>query len=132
MLENSRHKQLWDFNIQCDHEIEHRRPDLIIVDKEKETSCIIDIVVPVDNRVGKMELEKILKYQDLKMGLSRMLTLNQVEVIPIVVGALGTVSKRLGGFLEKIGTVIPIEMLQKIVLLGTARIIKRVMDMKHI
>ena len=82
--------------------------------------------------MGTKELEKILKYQDLKMELSRMWTLNQVEVIPIVVGALGMVSKRLEGFLEKIGTVIPIEMLQKIVLLGTARIIRRVVDMKDI
>ena len=80
--------------------------------------------------MGTKELEKILKYQDLKMEISRMWTLNQVEVIPIVVGALGTVSKRLEGFLEKIGTVIPTEMLQKTVLLGTARIIRRVMDTK--
>ena len=132
VLENSCHKLLWDFNIQCDHEIEHRRPDLIIVDKEKKTACIIDIAVPGDNRVGTKELEKILKYQDLKMELSRMWTLNQVEVIPIVVGALGTVSKRLEGFLEKIGTVIPVEMLQKAALLQIARIIQRVMDMKDI
>ena len=130
VLENSNQKLLWDFNIQCDHEMEHRRPDLIIVDKEKKTACIIDIAVPGDNRVGTKELEKILKYQDLKMELSRMWTLNQVEVIPIVVGALRTVSKRLEAFLEKIGTVIPVEMLQKIALLGTARIIRRTIDMK--
>ena len=55
-----------------------------------------------------------------------------MEVIPIVVGALGTVSIRLGGFLEKIGTVIPMEMLRKTVLFGTGRIIRRVMGMKHI
>ena len=111
VLENS-HKLLWDFNIQCDHKIEHSRPDLIIVDKERNTACIIDIAVPGDNRVGTNELEKILKYQDLKMEISRMWPINQVEVIPIVVGALGTVSKRLEGlFLEKIGAVIPVEML---------------------
>ena len=132
VLENSHHKLLWDFNIQCDHEIEHRRPDLIIVDKEKKTACIIDIAVPGDNWVGTKELEKIFKYQDLKMEISRMWTLNQVEVTLIVVGALGTVSKRLEGFLEKIGAVIPVEMLQKTVLLGTARIIRRVVDMKDI
>ena len=74
--------------IKCDHEIQYRRPDLIIVDIEKKTACIVDIAVPGDNRVGTKELEKVLKYQDLKMELSRMWTLNQVEVIPIVVGAL--------------------------------------------
>ena len=66
------------------------------------------------------------------MEISRMWTLNQEEVIPIVVGALGTVSKRLEGLLEKSGTLIPVEMLQKTVLLGTARIIRRDMDMKNI
>ena len=55
-----------------------------------------------------------------------------MEVITIDVGALGTISKRLEGFLEKIGTAIPVEMLQKTVLLGTARIIRRVMDTKDI
>ena len=50
------------------------------------------------------------------MEISRMWILNQVEVLPIVVGALGTVSKRLEGFLEKIEIEIPVEMLQKTVL----------------
>ena len=130
MLENSHHKLLWNFDIQCDHEIEHRRPDLIIVDKRKKTACVIDIAVPGFNRMGTKELEKKLKHQDLKMKISRIWMLNQVEVIPIVVGALGTVSKRLEGFSEKIGIVIPVEMLQKTVVLGTARIIRRVIDIK--
>ena len=132
VLENSHHNLLWDFNIQCDHKIEHRRPDLIIVDKEEKTACIIDIAVSGDNRVGTKKLEKILKYQDLKMKILRMWTLNQVEIILIVVGALGTVLKRLEEFLEKIVTVIPVEKLRKTVLLGTARIIRRVMNMKEI
>ena len=77
-------------------------------------------------------MEKILKYQDLKREISRMWTLNQVEIMPIVVGVLGTVSKKLEGFLEKTGTIIPLAMLQKTVLLGTTRIIRRVLDMKEI
>ena len=129
---DSHHKLSWNFNIQCDHEIEHRKPDLFIVDKEKKTVCIIDIAVPGDNRVGTKELEKILKYQDLKMEISRIWTLNQVEVITTVAGALGTISKRLEGFLEKIGIAIPVEMLQETVLLETPRINRRVMDTKDI
>ena len=46
LLENGHHKLLWDFNIQCDHETEHSRLDLVIVDKEKKTMCIIDIALP--------------------------------------------------------------------------------------
>ena len=36
VLENDTHKLLWDFNIQTDHLIPGRRPDLIISNKKKE------------------------------------------------------------------------------------------------
>ena len=36
VLENATHKLLWDFNIQMDHLIPARRPDLIINKKEKK------------------------------------------------------------------------------------------------
>ena len=36
VLENDSHKLLWDFNIQTDHLIPTRRPDLIIINKKKE------------------------------------------------------------------------------------------------
>ena len=36
VLENDTHKLLWDFNIQTDHLIPARRPDLIIIKKRKE------------------------------------------------------------------------------------------------
>ena len=35
VLENDTHKLLWDFNIQTDHLIPTRRPDLIIINKKK-------------------------------------------------------------------------------------------------
>ena len=36
VLENDTHKLLWDFNIQTDHLIPARRPDLIIINKKRE------------------------------------------------------------------------------------------------
>ena len=36
VLENDLHKLLWDFNIQTDHLIPARRPDIIIINKKKE------------------------------------------------------------------------------------------------
>ena len=36
VLENDTHKLLWDFNIQTDHLIRARRPDLIIINKKKK------------------------------------------------------------------------------------------------
>ena len=36
VLENDTHKLLWDFDIQTDHLISARRPDLIIINKKKK------------------------------------------------------------------------------------------------
>ena len=36
VLENDTHKLLWDFDIQTDHLISARRPDLIIINNKKE------------------------------------------------------------------------------------------------
>ena len=36
VLENDTHKLLWDFNIQTDHLISARRPDLIVINKTKK------------------------------------------------------------------------------------------------
>ena len=49
---------LWDFEVQTDHHIEARRPDLIIVDKEKKTCQIVDFAIPGDHRVEMKEREK--------------------------------------------------------------------------
>ena len=36
VLENNTHKLLWDFDIQTDHLISDRRPDLIIINNNKK------------------------------------------------------------------------------------------------
>ena len=63
--ENERYKILWDFNIQTEHVIEARRPDMIVIDKETKFAKIIDFAIPYDSRVNSKEVEKIEKYQDL-------------------------------------------------------------------
>ena len=52
VLENDSHKLLWDFNIQTDHLIPARRPDLIIINKRKRISKIVDFAVPADHRIN--------------------------------------------------------------------------------
>ena len=39
VLENETHKILWDFDIQTDHQISARRPDLVIINKKKMESA---------------------------------------------------------------------------------------------
>jgi hypothetical protein len=40
VLENEESKILRDFNIQCDHVIEARMPDIVVIDKDKE--CLVN------------------------------------------------------------------------------------------
>ena len=58
VLENDSHKLLWDFNIQTDHLIPARRPDLIIINKRKRICKIVDFAVPADHRINLKESEK--------------------------------------------------------------------------
>ena len=65
--ENDEVNLLWDVNIQCDHVIEARRPDIVVVNKQERKCTIIDIALPADKRIGEKENEKVEKYQDLKI-----------------------------------------------------------------
>ena len=65
VLENDTHKLRWDFNIQKDHLISARRPDLLIINKKKRTCKIVDFAVPANHRINLIECEKKDKYLDL-------------------------------------------------------------------
>ena len=65
VLENDSHKLLWYFNIQTDHLIPARRPDLIIINKRRRICKIVDFAVPVDHRINLKVSEKKDKYLDL-------------------------------------------------------------------
>ena len=49
VLEKDTHKLLWDFDIHTDPLISTRRPDLIIINKKKRISKIVDFAVPDDH-----------------------------------------------------------------------------------
>ena len=70
VLKNETHKLLWDFEIQTDHLISARQPDLLIVHK-KRTNRIVDFAVPVDHKVKLKESEKKVKYIDLARELKK-------------------------------------------------------------
>jgi len=127
VLENEDYKILWDFSIQTDHVIEARRPDLVVVDKKKRTCKIIDFAVPGDSRIEDKEKEKVEKYQDLARELQKIWNV-RVKVIPLVVGSLGAIPRQFGNRLKDIGITAEIGQVQKTVLLGTARILRKVLE----
>jgi len=127
VLENEDYKILWDFSIQTDHVIEARRPDLVVVDKKDRTCKIIDVAVPGDSRIEEKEKEKIEKYQDPGRELKKIWNV-RMKIIPLVVGSLGAIPKQFDKRLKEIGISVGIGQVQKTVLLGTARILRKVLE----
>ena len=128
VIENEEVKILWDVMIQCDREIKARKPDIVVVNKNERSCAIIDIAIPGDIRVSEKEKEKIERYQELKREIKRMWNIRSITVIPVVVGALGSTSKKLKKCIVELGVIINTALLQKAALLGTARILRKVLD----
>ena len=120
------HKLLWDFNIQADHLIPARRPDLKIINKEERISKIVDFAVPADNRINLKECAKKDKYIDLAREVKKLWNMN-VVIVPIMIGALGTITKGLLKGLEDLEVGARVETIQMTALQKTARILKRIL-----
>ena len=101
VMENNEVKILCYFNVETEHVIVHGRPDIVVLEKKEKKALLIDIAVAGDVRVEEKEEEKVAKYQCLAREVKRLRQLKSVNVIPVVV-------------------------LQKVDLLGTARILRRV------
>ena len=115
--------------IQCDRAVQARRPDIVVVDKEKKDVKIIDTAIPGDNRVKGKEQEKIEKYQQLKEQIGNLWNMKKVTVIPVVIGALGCISYCFEDHMEKIGIDVKLQVIQKTALQGTARILRQTLSM---
>ena len=129
-VENEEYKLLWDMMIQGDHHIQARKPDIVLLNKKKKEVKIIDIAIPGDTRVREKELEKIEKYQPLRDELARLWGLKKAKVIPVVIGALGVISRKFEGYIKECDDNIRLEVMQKTTLLGTARLLRKVLTME--
>ena len=128
ILENDTHKLLWDFDIQMDHLISARRSDLIIIKKKKRKFAkIVDFAVLADHRIKLKEWEKRDKYLDLAGEFKKLWNM-KVTIIPIVIGAFGTITKGLLKGLEDLEVGGRVETIQTTALLKTARILRRVLE----
>ena len=124
VLEYEDYKLLWDFSVRTDHVIGARRPDLLIIDKRDKSCQIIDVAIPEDNGVRAWkEDKKVEKYQDLARKVRKMWGV-KTKVIPVVVGALGSIPLRLNDNPRAI-----IGLIQRCALLGSAGILRKVLEM---
>ena len=114
-------------NIQTDHVIEAWRLDLAVVDKKEKTCKIIDFAVPADSRIEEREKDQIEKYQDLGRELQKIWNV-KVKTIPLLVGSLGATPKQVGNRLKQIDVTAGTAQAQKTVLIGTALVIRKVLE----
>ena len=128
--ENDKVKLFWDFNVFTDRVIEARRPDIMVLNKETKECLIVDIAVPGDTKVNTKGDEKIEKYRDLSRELGRLWRV-KCRVVPVVVGALGTIATRLSAHLKTLDINLSIETIQKSAILGTARILRKVLEARE-
>ena len=54
--------------------------------------------------------------------------MKRADVVPVVIRALGTVSKKLKKWIERLGIKLKIEHLQKTLILGTARMLRNTLE----
>ena len=100
-----------------------RRPDIVFIDKKEREVVIIDD----DDRVKDKELEKLEKYQLLKDEIAKVWRMQKFIVVPVVIGALGAVSVNFKEYMKRIGVYVRLEVIQKTALLGTAKILRKVL-----
>ena len=67
------------------------KPDIVVWDKKQKTAKIIEVSVPNDYGLNTSERKKLAKYQDLKNDLRSTWELNDIEIIPVIIGATGLV-----------------------------------------
>ena len=117
---------VYDQIIQTTRPIGANRPDLVVRDLSSRKALIIDIACPNDINVIAKESEKISKYQPLCAELRKLWGV-ECEVVPVVVGGLGVISKNLGDHLARIPGCPKRFMCQKIAMLGSERILRSVL-----
>ena len=94
-LANGNVEILWD--VEIEGKIRDNRPDITIKVKDATVWYFVDVTVLQDQRVVMKENEKVNKYLKLaeKAGAEHHV---KVEIISIIIGAMGTIIKRLKSY----------------------------------
>ena len=121
-------KIMWDMRIQTDKVIENLRPDRVVLNKITRKCVLIDTDCPFDTRINEKEQNKIEIYGDLRNEIKRIWKCREVVIVPVIVEALGIISNTFEKWLEKLEIDVQIPLLQKACLLGTGKILRKVLD----
>ena len=115
---------MWEISIPTDRVIKANRPDLVLVLDDR--ALLLDISVPLDDRVNEKVQEKISKYLPLAAELRRIWN-KKITIVPVIIGALGGESGTSRSHILSLGLhASVIQRLQQCAILGTLRIVRSV------
>ena len=104
-----------------DRDIKANRPGIVVKDKKEKRCMFIDIAVSSESNTLAKFTEKLSKYKDLEIEVSRMWDM-KTETIPVVRWSPDKVTSRIPD--------ISTNEIQKITMLGTAHILRKVLPLK--
>ena len=99
-------------------------------DNNNNKCMLLDAAISGDRNVIKEKAEKIPKYKDLTIESQRIWNV-KAKVIPVIVGATGTISDSFSKYSSNIPGKQEVKERQKIAILGTAHILQKVLIQKY-
>jgi len=87
---------------------------------------LTDVAISGERNVIKKEAKKILNYKDLTIEIQSMWNI-KTKVIPVIIGATGTISKSFRKYASNIPGKHEVKELQKTAILSTAHILRKVL-----
>ena len=130
VLEHGDTVVMWDSPLITEKKVCANRPDITVHDRKEKKVILVDFLVPYDMNIVNKTAEKLTKYRDLEIEIKKCWKLKNIMTVPVVVGALGTVSTDHTRYLNLLSKNIDVNVVQKTALLGTANIIRSVLSME--
>ncbi|KAI5721426.1 hypothetical protein M8J77_020648 [Diaphorina citri] len=115
---------IYDQQIHTDRTVPANKPDIVVKNVKDKKCVLIDVSVPCDANLISKEAEKKLKYRTLAIEVSKMWNLKTI-IVPVIIGALGTIPKTLGENIKKLEGDISLHKIQDIALCGSAQILRK-------
>ena len=85
---------MWDVPVITDRTTLANRSDIVLQYKKENTCLLITIAIPDDSNINTKETEKLSKYTDLEIEVSRMWKV-RTKIVPVIIGALETINNGL-------------------------------------
>ena len=128
--ECGRYEVWWDRSVETPKKLDHNKPDVVLIDRVNKSWIVIDFSVPIDQNVVSKEEEKISHYSNLCSEIRKLHNV-KTTIVPLVIGALGVISKNFKPYLKSIG--IPnvdnvFTCMQMTAVLGTSIILRQVLN----